>query len=340
LSHDQGLISKKVDEVRLFFIASSMLLCPMAIAQADVSIDIGTPNINIGVNVPEYPQMEQVQGLPVYYAPGMNANDFFYDGQYWVYQDNNWYESGWYNGPWQQEGPDEVPLYILRVPVEYYRRPPAYFGHWQSDAPPRWGDHWGHDWQQHHHDWNHWDRNAVPQAAPLPNYQRQFSGDHYPHTSRQQSSIKSQNYHFQPREPLMQHSRQPGQPLQQHQQDQQQHQLDQQKHQQDQQQHQQDQQKQQQQQHQQNQQQQQQHQQDQQQHQQDQQQHQQDQQKQQQQQNQPQQQQHQQNQPQQNQQQHQQNQQQHQQNQQQHPQQRKQEQGKPDHKQLDPGQNQ
>ena len=46
-------------------------------------------------------------------------------------------------GPGNSWTPTAVPLFVLRVPVRYYRQPPAYFHGWRSDAPPRWGDHWG-----------------------------------------------------------------------------------------------------------------------------------------------------------------------------------------------------
>ena len=68
-------------------------------AIAQVSIGIGLPNLNIGINLPLYPQFEQVQGYPVYYAPQVPSNYFFCDGMYWVYQSDNWYASSWYNGP-------------------------------------------------------------------------------------------------------------------------------------------------------------------------------------------------------------------------------------------------
>jgi hypothetical protein len=92
-----------------------------------------------GINVPVYPQLVRVPGYPVYYAPQANANYFFYDGMYWVYQRDNWYASSWYNGPWHIVSPDAVPVYVLRVPVRYYRQPPAYFRSWSSNAAPRWG---------------------------------------------------------------------------------------------------------------------------------------------------------------------------------------------------------
>ena len=45
-------------------------------------------------------------GYPVYYAPRINSNYFFYDGMYWVYQRDNWYASSWYNGPWGLVAPE------------------------------------------------------------------------------------------------------------------------------------------------------------------------------------------------------------------------------------------
>jgi hypothetical protein len=104
------------------------LLCAMASPMAQLSIGIGLPNLSIGINLPVYPQLVQVPNYPVYYAPGVQSNYFFYDGVYWVYQGDNWYASDWYNGPWGLVEPDAVPLYVLRVPVRYYRAPPAYFG--------------------------------------------------------------------------------------------------------------------------------------------------------------------------------------------------------------------
>src|SRR5664279_713556 len=116
--------------MRNFVIVMSMLLCSIASAAAQVSVGIGLPGVSIGINLAVYPQLVAVPGYPVYYAPQVNSNYFFYDGMYWVYQQDNWYASSWYNGPWQLVMPEAVPLYVLRVPVRYYRRPPAYFHGW------------------------------------------------------------------------------------------------------------------------------------------------------------------------------------------------------------------
>jgi hypothetical protein len=150
-----------------------------------------------------YPQLVLVPGYPVYYAPQVNSNYFFYDGMYWLYQGDNWYASPWYNGPWQLVAPQAVPLFVLRVPVRYYRRPPAYFRGWRADAPPRWGEHWGNTWEQSHQGWDTWNRGSVPPPAPLPVYQRQYSGSRYPRPEQQQT-LQSQNYRYQPHDAVVQ----------------------------------------------------------------------------------------------------------------------------------------
>ena len=180
-----------------------MLLCSITSAAAQVSVGIGLPGVSIGFNVPAYPQLVLVPGYPVYYAPQVNSNYFFYDGMYWVYAGENWYTSSWYNGPWELVTPEAVPLFVLRVPVRYYRRPPGYFQGWRSDAPPRWGEHWGDAWAQRRSGWDNWSRGSAPPPAPLPVYQRQYSGNRYPRVE-QQPVLQAQNYRYQPHDVAVQ----------------------------------------------------------------------------------------------------------------------------------------
>jgi hypothetical protein len=180
-----------------------IMLCSITSTVAQVSVEIGLPGVSIGINQPVYPDLVPVPGYPVYYAPQVNSNYFFYDGMYWVYQQDNWYASSWYNGPWGLVASEDVPLFILRVPVRYYRQPPAYFGGWASDAPPRWGEHWGNEWEKRRSGWDNWNRSAVPAPAPLPIYQRQYSGNRYPRAEQQQV-LQSQNYRYQPKDAVVQ----------------------------------------------------------------------------------------------------------------------------------------
>ena len=179
--------------MRKFFLALAIALSFVPAAQSQVSV-------SIGFNMPVYPQLVRVPGYPVYYAPNSGANYFFYDGLYWVFANDNWYESRWYNGPWRLVGPEFVPLFILRVPVRYYARPPVYFRGWAPGAALRWGVLWGCVWEYRHRDWFWWVHRSVPAAAPLPIYQREYRGDRYPHSVEQQRNIRDDRYRYQPRD--------------------------------------------------------------------------------------------------------------------------------------------
>ena len=171
-------------------------------AETQISIGIAVPGASIGIQMPGYPAFVQVPSHPVYYAPRLQMNLFFYDGLYWVYQQDHWYASSWYDGPWRAVAPHAVPLYVLRVPVRYYRNPPGYFRGWRSDAPPRWDQHWGPEWSRERSGWDRWDRRASPAPAPLPTYQRRYSGERYPR-AEEQDRLQDRNYRYQPRDPIV-----------------------------------------------------------------------------------------------------------------------------------------
>jgi hypothetical protein len=191
-------------------------------AAAQVSIGIGLPGVSIGINLPSFPELVVVPDYPVYYAPRGDVNLFFYDGMYWAYERDNWYASSWYNGPWGLVGPEVVPVFVLRIPVRYYRHPPVAWAGWRSDAPPRWGERWGHDWEQRRSGWDRWDRRARHAPAPLPVYQRQYSGDRYPGVEQQQV-LQREKYRYEPKEPVVrehvQQQRAQSQPAERRQQD-------------------------------------------------------------------------------------------------------------------------
>jgi hypothetical protein len=192
------------DEMRTLFVAAMLLVGWATPSQAQVGIQFTSPGVSIGINVPVYPSLQPVPGYPVYYDPRASSNYFFYDGYYWVFARDTWYASGWYNGPWHAVTPEHVPLYVLRIPVRYYRRPPAYFHGWSREAPPRWGEHWGRGWEEQRRGWDRWDHRAVPPPAPLPRYQRHYAGERYPREPERRHAIRSENYHHEQREPIEQ----------------------------------------------------------------------------------------------------------------------------------------
>lgn len=179
-----------------------ILLCALS-----MPVNADEMSVSIGINLYEYPELELMPGYPVYYAPQLNANYFFYDGSYWVYYADNWYVSDWYDGPWQLVDPVDVPDFILRIPVRFYLSPPVFFLGWYFDEPPHWGEHWGHDWERHRRGWDRWDRRIHVKPAPLPTYQRQYSADRYPRQFEQQHELEQKNYRYRARDPFVQQRR-------------------------------------------------------------------------------------------------------------------------------------
>lgn len=174
----------------------ALLLTLGAAAMPALGADV---RVSIGINVPAYPTLVRVPNYPVYYAPSLRANYFFYDGLYWVFDGYEWYASDWYNGPWYFVDRYDVPVYLLRVPVRYYRYAPSTFRSWRVDAPPRWHEYWGASWASRRAGWDRWDVHSAPAPAPLPVYQRAYTGDRYPRIE-EQVAIQSRNYRYQPKE--------------------------------------------------------------------------------------------------------------------------------------------
>jgi hypothetical protein len=184
--------------VRRIVIAAFFVLVTTMTTEMTAQAQIG---VHIGVDLPVFPRLVVVPGYPVYYAPAVRANYFFYDGLFWVFNvdDGYWYSSSWYNGPWVVVEPEFVPQPILVVPYRYYRVRPVYWGGWAYDRPPRWDVYWGPTWVEHHHGWDHWDRSRRISAAPLPVFQRQYDRSHYP-SPAQQVTIYRERYNYRPRD--------------------------------------------------------------------------------------------------------------------------------------------
>jgi len=175
------------------------LLAALAIVAATAFPAAAQEYYDIDVDLPEYPQMQPVPDSPVYYAPGVDSNYFFYDGLYWDYYGDRWYASPWYNGPWSWVDPVYVPTYVLWVPISYYHKPHHHWSSWRRDRPPRWGDHWGRDWQARHND-IYRGRSGGTARAPLPDYQRGYNRANYPRQATQQNTLHSQHYAYRPQE--------------------------------------------------------------------------------------------------------------------------------------------
>jgi hypothetical protein len=119
-------------------------------ARADVHV-----GINIGVPPPPPPPVVEIHtppplvvvpGSPVYYAPEVPYNFFYYGGAYFVFNDGYWYSSRSAHGPWAYV--QHVPPPVLRVPVHYYHVPPGHLKHGYKEH----GHGHGHGRGHGHHD--------------------------------------------------------------------------------------------------------------------------------------------------------------------------------------------
>ncbi|MEO9102714.1 MAG: hypothetical protein ABI212_02420 [Burkholderiaceae bacterium] len=181
--------------MRYLILALPLLLAQAPSAQAQIIVDgsVQSPGMSIDLNLPMAPEMVQVPGYPVYYAPEVHANLFFYSGQYWAFQRDHWYASPGYDGPWGRVAPINVPAFVLRVPVSYYRTPPPFFGPWREDAAPHWGEHWGREWAGQRAGWNQWDHRKVPDPVPPPGYRRDHAGDRHLESRQQPREMYSRS---------------------------------------------------------------------------------------------------------------------------------------------------
>ena len=181
-----------------------VLCCSATSAVAQVSVGIGIPGVSIGINLPVYPQLVAVPGYPVYYAPHLTRTS-----------SSTTACTGSTRATTGTRAPGTTVLggssarSTCRCSCCGSRCattgvPPPYFRGWKADAPPRWGEHWGDDWSQQRRGWDQWNRKSVPAPAPLPSYQRQYSGDRYPRQIEQQQALRNQNYRYQPRDPVVQ----------------------------------------------------------------------------------------------------------------------------------------
>src|SRR3989304_2225103 len=90
----------------LFAVAAAALLPATTLA---------SPNIHIGIQIGTPPQLVVVPQTPVYYAPALPYNYFFYGGQYYLFHNGIWHFAPTHNGPWAVIAVEYLPRPILAV---------------------------------------------------------------------------------------------------------------------------------------------------------------------------------------------------------------------------------
>lgn len=127
------------------FIGTSYLLSPeRTSAEVSVHIGIGVP-LPIVV-IPEPPAVVLIPGAPVYYAPDVGIDLFFYSGRWYREHNGHWYMATYYNGPWAYLPAPRVPAVFIYLPADYYHIPP---GH-QRIPYGQLKKHWK-KWETKHH---------------------------------------------------------------------------------------------------------------------------------------------------------------------------------------------
>src|SRR5690348_3122328 len=114
----------------------AMLLCAgLMTAPGAHAADVHV-GINIGVPPPppvvieSPPPLVVVPQSPVYYAPSLPFNYFYYGGLYYTFHEGHWFSAGSYAGPWTYITVARVPRPVIAVPVRYYKVPPGHAKHY------------------------------------------------------------------------------------------------------------------------------------------------------------------------------------------------------------------
>jgi hypothetical protein len=120
-------------------VLSVLFAAPVSGVDVHIGVNVGVPPPPpppIVIEAP--PPLVIVPGSPVYYAPSLPYNFFYYDGAYYAFHDSHWFLASSAHGPWTYVR--RVPRPVLAVPVRYYRVPP---GQLKKHGPPPWAGH-GH----------------------------------------------------------------------------------------------------------------------------------------------------------------------------------------------------
>ena len=108
-----------------FFLGTSYLLSPeRTSAEVNVHVGIGLP-LPI-VLIPAAPAVVCIPDTPVYYAPDVGIDIFFYSGHWYRPYRGYWYRATYYNGPWAYLPPQRVPAVLVHLPANNYNVPPGH----------------------------------------------------------------------------------------------------------------------------------------------------------------------------------------------------------------------
>ncbi len=87
------------------------------ISDAGIGLVAAIPLPRLGIAAP--PALAVVAGTSVYFAPGVQAELFFYHGNWYRPYDGEWYVSAEFGGPWGHVAIGNVPPPLVDLPPDY-----------------------------------------------------------------------------------------------------------------------------------------------------------------------------------------------------------------------------
>lgn len=100
-----------------------------AAVSVGVSLHVGDPYRGLSLHFSSAPRVALIPASQVYYVPNYDRDLYRYGGSWYYTQDDCWYRSSSYNGPFVQIAVSSVPRAIYNVPATYRRHwggPPSH----------------------------------------------------------------------------------------------------------------------------------------------------------------------------------------------------------------------
>src|SRR5256885_5816989 len=100
-------------------LAAGLLAAPARGADVHIGINIGVPPPPPPVVVEAPPPLVVVPQTPVYYAPALPYNYFYYGGLYYTPHDDRWVYAASFNRPWAFVTLERLPRPVLALPGRF-----------------------------------------------------------------------------------------------------------------------------------------------------------------------------------------------------------------------------
>src|SRR5262245_51264165 len=92
-----------------------------AAVSVGVSLHVGDPYRGLSLHFSSAPRVALIPASSVYYVPNYDRDLYRYGNRWYYTQDDCWYQSSSYNGPFVQIAVSSVPRPIWNVPSRYRR---------------------------------------------------------------------------------------------------------------------------------------------------------------------------------------------------------------------------